>query len=60
LPSFEIEIGNKANLTLFNPHQEYIFNEENIFSKSKNNPFIGKKLKGRTFGIINGEKVFLN
>jgi dihydroorotase len=25
-----------ANLTLFNPHSEYIFSEENILSKSKN------------------------
>lgn len=59
LPAPAIEIGSKANLTLFNPHNEYIFTEEYIFSKSKNNPFIGKKLKGQTFGIINGDKVFL-
>ena len=52
--------GNKANLTLFNADEEYIFEEKNIFSKSKNNAFIGKKLKGKVIGIINGDKVFLS
>lgn len=60
LPFPEIKIGSKANLTLFDPNGEYIFTDQHIFSKSKNNPFIGKKLKGQTFGIINGDKVFLS
>ncbi|MEO8110945.1 MAG: dihydroorotase [Ginsengibacter sp.] len=50
----------KANLTLFHPDEEYIFEEKNISSKSKNNAFIGKKLKGKVIGIINGDKVFLS
>jgi len=49
-----IEIDQKANLTLFNPETEYIFQEKNIFSKSKNSPFIGKKLKGKIYGIYTG------
>ena len=55
----EIKVGSKANLTLFDPRKEYVFTEAHIFSKSKNNPFIGKKLKGLTFGIINRDRVFL-
>ena len=55
----EIKPGAKANLTLFDPDIEYSFEEENIFSKSLNSPYIGKKLKGKSFGIINGDKVFL-
>ncbi|HEV8081173.1 MAG TPA: dihydroorotase [Chitinophagaceae bacterium] len=55
----EIKPGAKANLTLFDPNAEYIFEEENIFSKSRNSPYIGRKLKGKSFGIINGDKVFL-
>jgi len=48
-----IEIGQKAELTLFNPDFTYTFSEkENIFSKSKNSPFTGKKLKGKVYGII--------
>ena len=48
-----IKIGGTANLTLFNPLSEYIFSEENILSKSKNSIFIGSKLKGKVFGVIN-------
>ncbi len=53
-----IDTGKKANVTLFNPGEEYVFEEMDIVSKSKNNSFIGKKLKGRVIGIINGEKLF--
>ena len=60
LPVPEIKEGAKANLTLFAPGVEYVFTEENIYSKSKNNAFIGKQLKGKTIGIINGDKLFLN
>ena len=48
-----IKIGGTANLTLFNPLSEYIFSEENILSKSKNSIFMGSKLKGKVFGVIN-------
>jgi len=59
LPIPEIKKQTKATLTLFVPGTEYIFTNEHIYSKSKNTPLIGKKLKGQTFGIINGDKVFL-
>jgi dihydroorotase len=55
----EIKVGEKANLTLFDPELQYIFKEDNIFSKSWNSPYIGKDLKGKSFGIINGDKLFL-
>jgi len=42
-----------ANLTLFNPGTEWVFSETDLKSKSSNTPFIGKKLTGRTIGIIN-------
>jgi dihydroorotase len=56
----EIKTGVQANLTLFDPGAEYIFEEKNIYSKSRNSPYIGKTLKGKSFGIINGDKLFLN
>ena len=52
--------GEKANLTLFLPEEEYIFREENIISKSKNNAFAGKELKGKVIGIIIKDRVHLN
>lgn len=57
-PTFEE--GALANLTLFNPDEEYSFQEENIFSKSKNAIFLNKKMKGKVYGIINNGKLDFN
>jgi dihydroorotase len=55
-----IEEGRKANLTFFVPDEEYVFEEKDIFSKSRNNGFIGKKLTGKVIGIINKDRLHLN
>ncbi|MEJ7589907.1 MAG: dihydroorotase, partial [Ferruginibacter sp.] len=60
LPVPEITAGAKAVLTLFNPATEFIFEEKDIRSKSRNSAFIGKRLKGKVIGIINGNKIHLN
>ena len=52
----EIKLGAVADLTIFDPNKEYIYEKEMIVSKSKNTPFIGKKLKGEVkFTIVNGD-----
>ncbi len=56
----KIDINEKAHLTLFDPANEYIFEEMDIHSKSKNNAFIGKKLTGRTVGTLHSNKLVLN
>ena len=48
-----IEEGKKANMTLFDPEIDWVFNEKDIKSKSKNTPFIGEKLKGKALAVIN-------
>jgi dihydroorotase len=52
--------GEEACLTLFDPVTEYVFEERLVGSKSRNSPFLGKKLKGRALGTVIGESVFLN
>ncbi len=56
----EIKIDQNACLTLFNPNDEYNFQTTNILSKSKNSAFIGQKMKGKVYGIINNRKIILN
>ena len=53
----EIKEGMTADLTIFNPDIEYVYEKESIVSKSKNTPFIGKKLKGLVQYTIVGGKV---
>jgi len=51
--------GARANVTLFDPEEEYTFTEEAIYSKSRNTPFLGWKLKGRVkFTVYNGKIVY--
>jgi dihydroorotase len=60
LPMPRMEAGQPAVITLFQPSEIWTMQESDIRSKSRNSPFIGKELKGKVLGIINGEKVFLN
>lgn len=39
--------GADADIAIMDPEQEYVLKEEDIQSRSKNSPFIGKTLKGR-------------
>ncbi len=59
LETISIKEGSKASLTLFNPETKWTVSEQDIKSKSKNSPFIGKQLKGKVAGIINGDKISL-
>ena len=55
----EIKEGKTADLTIFDPNIEYIYEKESIVSKSKNTPFIGKKLKGLVnYTIVGGRIVY--
>ena len=55
----EIKVGAVADLTIFDINKEYVYTKDMIVSKSKNTPFIGKKLKGQTmFTIVGGDVKF--
>ena len=50
-----------AELTILDPDQEWIYKEQNIYSKSRNTPFIGEKLKGKVrYTISKGTIADLN
>ncbi len=56
----KIKEGEDADLTLFNPKLKWTFSENDIQSKSKNTPFVGKKFTGKALGVINKGKLQLN
>ena len=60
IPENKIEIGELANLTLFNPDKEYIFNKVDILSKSKNSIYENSKLRGIVYGTINKNKLSIH
>ena len=37
--------GTEAEITVLDPQKEWVFNQSNIKSKSKNSAFLGEKLK---------------
>ncbi len=54
-----IEVGNAANLCLFNPAENWVFGKENILSKSKNSAFLGTAMQGKVYGTYNQGKLVL-
>jgi dihydroorotase len=53
-----IAAGQKAVLSLFEPNGATRLTKQ--LSKSANNPFLGKTLKGRAVGIVNGNNIHIN
>lgn len=60
VPSASLEEGEVANITLFDPDPDYEFSEKDIRSTSMNSAMLGKKLKGRAYGIYSNKKLVLN
>lgn len=55
----EIAEGKVADLTIFDPNREYVYIKEKIVSKSKNTPWINKKLKGQVrYTVVSGRIVY--
>lgn len=51
-----IDVDTRANLTLFDPNSEWTFSTDLNLSKSKNSPWLGKKIKGRAVAVFNNTK----
>lgn len=55
-----IKEGNKANLTLFNSEEEWVYSAAEVRSKSKNSPYIDEKLTGRAVAVYNRNRFSVN
>ncbi len=54
-----IQENNLADLTLFNPSENFVFTKDDILSTSKNSPFLHKKLKGKVYGVFANNQLIL-
>lgn len=54
IPSVPIQEGVKAELTLFNPNEQYVLSEEHLHSTSKNCMHLGQQMQGRVIGSLMG------
>ena len=52
-----LSLGGDADITIFDPEQEWVIDPEEFASKSRNTPFAGRKVKGRVKYTIVGGKV---
>ena len=53
LPQQVIAVHQPAALTIYNPGASFTFTNADIYSKSKNSAFLGKRLTGQVIGTIN-------
>ena len=60
IPVPKIAEGAIANLTVFDPKEEWKLDESTNKSKSRFNPFWEKKLKGKIIATINNDQVHIN
>lgn len=49
--------GSIADITIFDPQEEWIVDKEKLLSKGKNTPLIGKKLRGKVMATLVGGKI---
>jgi dihydroorotase len=49
----KLEEGSAANLTIFNTDEQWVYNEEQVHSKSINSPYLGSEMTGRALAIYN-------
>lgn len=54
-----IELGNKADLTVFDPAKKWTFSQDEVLIATRNSPVFGKELQGFVCGVINNGKFAL-
>jgi dihydroorotase len=59
LAAASIEVGQPADLILFDTEAETTFTQEFMKSKSQNTPFINQTLKGRVDLVMLGNEILL-
>ena len=59
LPQGKLDVGNSADICIFDPDAHYILNTDNFISAGKNSPFNQWNLRGRVrYTMVNGNITF--
>jgi len=54
-----LDINKEADITIFDPEKEWVYEKEKIVSKAKNSPYIGQTLKGKVINVIVSGKILM-
>ena len=57
IPHGTLKKGTVADITLLDPNEIWVYKEDQVLSKSKNSPFIGRKFRGRIKATLLGGKI---
>lgn len=60
LPVPTISRGVSANITIFDPDKEWTVRKERFLSKSRNSPFVGRRLTGAPVAVISNRQIFFS
>ena len=59
IPKGRMSLGVDADLTIFDPDEEWVIDPEQFASKARNTPFAGRKVKGRVkYTIVKGKVIY--
>ena len=59
LPKGRMSLGVDADLTIFDPDEEWTIDPEQFASKARNTPFAGRRVKGRVkYTIVQGKVIY--
>jgi dihydroorotase len=59
LPGGTLAVGGPADISCFHLERETVYSREMIVSRSKNSPFIGKRLAGFAEWVLCGGRIVL-
>ena len=52
------QIGEKAQVTIFDANEKWAFSRKDIYSKSSNSPFLGKEMVGKIKYVVSKSKIY--
>jgi len=56
-----LAVGSVADITIFDPHRDWVVSEQSLISRGKNSPFIGWEMQGAvSTTLLDGEIVYIN